>query len=158
MTDDQVEKLIWDELKKRDVTIYDMTGLPNYGVDPTPKNKTEAAARRSRSNRFRETFGSGRIKELLSEGEYNPYEGYPPLKIPFQDLFSFWWNRCIDQYSAFDEILEDIFQYFTEQMRPPQKEPEEMDLTVDFEELPIFSPQEESPRQTVIGENPPESM
>jgi len=143
MTDDQVEKLIWDELKKREVTFYDMIGIPNHGVDPTPEDRTDTGPRRSRSNRFRETFGSGRMKELLCAGEYDPYEGYPPLKISIQDLFTFWWTRCIDQYLFVDEMLEDIFQYFTEQMRPPEKEKESMDLTIDFGQLPLFMTEQE---------------
>jgi hypothetical protein len=139
MTDEQVEKLIWREIKKRDITIYDMIGLPNHGVDPNPENKIEAGPRRSRSNRFKETFGSGRMKEILCVGKYNPYEDYPPLKISLEDLFRFWWNRCIDQYLFVDEILDDIYDHFTEQMRPPEEETESMDLTLDFGQLPLFT-------------------
>ena len=68
---------------------------------------------------------------------------HPPLKISIQDLFRFWWNRCIDQYLAVDEILEDIYQYFTEEMRPPQEEPQEMDLTVDFGQMRLFGTEQE---------------
>ena len=139
MTDEQIEELIWDELKKKDVTFYDMIGLPNYGVDPNPEDKTEPGPRRSRTNRFNGTLGSERMKDLLCEGEYNPYEYYPPLKIPLQDLFSFWWNRCVEKEAVVDEILEDIFDYFTDQMRPPEKEKESMDLTLVFDQLPLFT-------------------
>lgn len=143
MRDEQVGKLIWDELEKRDVTFYDMIGLPNYGVDPNPEDKKEPGPRRSRANRFKETLGSERMKELLCMGEYNSYEDHPPLKIPVQDLFSFWWNRCIDQYLALDEILEDIYQYFTEQMRPCQEEQERIDLTLDFGQMQLFMTEKE---------------
>jgi hypothetical protein len=38
-----------------------------------------------------------------------------------------------------DEILEDIYEYFTEKMRPVQKkETDEIDLTLDFDQLPLF--------------------
>lgn len=139
MTDEQVEKFIWDELKKKDVTIYDMIGLPNYGVDPQPEDLNTPSSRRSRLNRFTETVGSQRMKELLCVGEYNPYDDYPPLKLSFQDLFKFWWNRCIEQHLFVDDVLEDIYTYFTEEMRPPEKEKEQMDLTLVFDQLPLFT-------------------
>lgn len=78
------------------------------------------------------------MKELLCAEEYNPYDYYPPLKIPLQDLFYFWWNRCVERHLVVDEILEDIYEYFKEQMRPPQKEKEEMDMSVDFSQMPLF--------------------
>ena len=40
MTDEQIEKLIWDEIKKREVIFQDMIGMPGYGVDPNPEDKT----------------------------------------------------------------------------------------------------------------------
>ena len=137
MTDNQVERLIWDEFKKRDVIFYDMIGLPNCGVDPNPEDNTAPSTQRTRLNRFNETFGSERMKEILSVGEYDPYHDYPRLKIPLQDLFRFWWNRCIEQHLFVDEILEDIFTYFTEQMRPPEKEKEGLDLTIDFDRISL---------------------
>ncbi len=139
MTDEQIEELIWDELKRRGVIFQDMIGMPGYGVDPHPDDKTTLSNRRSRSNRFTETFGSARMKELLCKGEYNPYDYHPPLKIPFQDLFRFWWSRCIEQHLFIDEVLEDIFSYFTEEMRPPEKEKEQMDMTLDLDQLPLFT-------------------
>ncbi len=138
MTDDQIEKLIWKELKKRDVCFNDMIGMPGHGVDPDPEDKITEKNQRVRQNRFTQTFGSERIKELLCKEKYNPYDTYPPLKIQFQDLFRFWWNRCIEKDLFLDEVLEDIFTYFTEQMRPPQEEKEQMDLTIDFEQLSLF--------------------
>ena len=139
MTDEQVEKLIWKELKKRAVTFGDLIGLPGYGVDPTPEDTTTEPNQRARQNRFTQTLGSERMKELLCRGKYNPYEPYPPLKIQFQDLFSFWWNNCVEQELVVDEVLEDLYNYFTEQMRPPKKEQlEQIDLTMDFEQLSLF--------------------
>jgi hypothetical protein len=135
MTDEQIEELIWDEMKKRDVTFYDMISLPDYGVDPNPEDNDRDRNERLRHNRFNDILGSARMKELLCKGEYNPYNYDPPLKIPLQDLFSFWWNRCVEKEAVVDEILEDIFDYFTDQMRPPEKEKEEMDLVVDFGQL-----------------------
>ena len=138
MTDEQVEKLIWKELKKRDVCFNDMIGMPGHGIDSDPENKTEEKNQRVRINRFTQTFGSERIKELLCKDKYSPYDAYPPLKISFQDLSRFWWSHCIEKNLFLDEVLEDIYTYFTEMMRPTQKEKEQMDLTMDFEQLPLF--------------------
>ena len=139
MTDDQVERLIWKEIKKRDITIHDMIGLPGYGVDPNPEdNITPRCEKGIRSNRFQSFMGCERMKELLCVGKYSKWDSYPPLKIPLQDLFRFWWNFCVQQEEAADEILEDIFTYFTALMQPPQKKAPQMDLTVDFDQLPLF--------------------
>ena len=134
MTDDEVEALIWDEIKRKDITFEDMSGLSNHGVDPTPKDAEEGQRKRIRSNRFTEEFGSERMKELLCLGEYSEWDGYPPLKVSFNDLFRFWWNRCVVKEWVVDEVFENIFEYFKEQMRPPKEEEPEMDMTVNFEE------------------------
>jgi|GEM_PF-1545537 len=139
MTDDQIERLIWKEIKKRDITIYDMIGLPGHGVDANPEdNITPRCEKGIRSNRFQAFMGCDRMKELLCVGKYSEWDDFPPLKIPFQDLFRFWWNRCVQQEYVVDEVLEDILDYFTEKMRPPGEEKPEMDLTLDFDQLPLF--------------------
>jgi len=138
MTDEQVERKIWKEIKRRGITYYDMTSLSNHGVDPTPEAGYEGKMERLRSNIFKEDLGSERMKELLAAGEYNPYEPYPPLKIPFQDLFRFWWERCVERKLVLDEVLEDIFAYFTEQMRPPQEDDEQIALNLDFNQMNLF--------------------
>ena len=38
MTDEQIEKLIWDEIKKRGITFYDMVALSSQNIDPIPVN------------------------------------------------------------------------------------------------------------------------
>jgi len=93
------------------------------------------------------------MKQLLCVGEYNPWNDYPPLEVSFQDLFRFLWNRCVQQEYVVDEVLEDIFKWFTERMAPARKEEPSMDMTLDFENMPLFSPKEEVPRHMVIGEN-----
>ena len=139
MTDEQVEKLIWKEIKKRQILFQDMIGMPNCGVDPNPEDfVTPRSEKGIRSNRFQSMMGSERMKELLCVGKYNEWIDYPPLKIPFQDLFRFWWNRCVDQEVIVDDVLSDIFDCFLELMRPPQKEEPQMDMTVDFEQMPLF--------------------
>jgi hypothetical protein len=159
MTDDQVEKLISREIKKRDITIHDMIGMPGHGVDEHPEDKiTPPCEKGIRSNRFGSFMGCERMRELLCVGKYSKWDDFPPLKIPFQDLFRFWWNRCVQQEEAADEILEDIFTFFTALMQPPQKEELRMDLSVDFEQVPLFPAQEELPRQMAIAENSRKSV
>jgi hypothetical protein len=138
MTDDQVERIIWKEIKKREITIHEMIGLPGHGIDPHPEDHTTPPCEKGiRSNRFQAFMGCERMKELLCVGKYSEWDDFPPLKIPFQDLFRFWWNRCVQQEYVVDEVLEDIYDYFTEKMRPPQKEEPRMDLTLDFDQLPL---------------------
>ena len=140
MTDDQVQKLIMKELKKKDISFYDMIGMPNHGVDLHPEDKITPPCKKGiRSNRFEAMLGSERMKELLCVGKYNERDDYPPLKIPFQDLFRFWWNRCVVQEYVVDEILEDIYDFFTEKIRPPRVETEQMDLNMDFDQTSLFT-------------------
>ena len=115
-----------------------MIGLPNHGVDPNPEDKTTPRSEKIRSNRFQSFLGCERMKELLCVGKYDEWNSYPPLKIPVQDLFRFWWNRCVVQEYVVGEVLEDIFDYFTEKMRPPQEVEEQVDLHM----LRSYSPQE----------------
>jgi len=139
MTDDQVEMLIWKEIKSRKITIQDLIGLPGHGVDLNPEDKiTPISEKGIRSNRFQAFMGCDRMKELLCVGKYSEWDDFPPLKIPFQDLFRFWWNRCVQQEYVVDEILEDIYEFFTEKMRPAPKEEPEMDINLDFDQLPLF--------------------
>jgi hypothetical protein len=138
MKDDQVEKTIQREIKKRGITLYDMLGLPGHGVNPNPEDKITPPADKVRSNRFQSAMGCDRMKELLCTGEYSEWDPNPPLKIPLQDLFRFWWNRCVDKELVVDEILEDIYGYFTDLMRPAQPETPQMDLKLDFHQVPLF--------------------
>jgi len=137
MTDEQIEQLIWDELKKRDITFYDMIGLVNENIDPDPQDKTMPSNKRARINRFSGPFGGERMQELLCVGKYCHYNYLPPLKVSFQDLFRFWWNRCVEQDLVIEEILDDIFSYFTELMRPAEKKEKEMDRTLDFTQVQV---------------------
>jgi hypothetical protein len=152
MTDEQVEKLIWKEIKKKNITIHDMIGMPGHGVDDHPEDKTTGLCDKGiRSNRFQSFMGCDRMKELLCVGKYSEWDSYPPLKISFQDLFRFWWDRCVQQEEVADEILENIYEFFSEKMRPPQKEASQMDLTMDFAQVPLFPNQQETPRQMATG-------
>ena len=137
MTDEQIEQLIWDEVKKRDITFHDMIGLVNENIDPNPQDKTMPGNKRARINRFSGAFGSERMQELLCVGKYCPYSYLPPLKVSLQDLFRFWWNRCVEQDLVIEEILDDIFSYFNELMRPTEKKEKEMDRTLDFTQVQV---------------------
>ena len=120
MTDDQIEKLVMDEIKKRGISLYDMIGLSKSNIDPTPEDKSKPSNQRARMNIFNGSTESDRMEELLCVGEYNKYKSFQSLKVSFKDLFRFWWNRCIVQELVVDEILGEIFTYFTDQMRPPE--------------------------------------
>ena len=136
MTDEKIEQLIWDELRKRKITLYDMIGA-DY-IDPDPEGKTKSRSQRYRRNRFMETFSEHRMKELLCAEEYNPYNDSPALKVSLQDLFRFWWNNCIVKEYVVENILQDIFEYFADQMKPGPDASDQMDLTLDFAKLPLF--------------------
>ena len=139
MTDEQVERLIWKEIKKKNITIHDMIGMPGHGVDPNPEDKiTPPCEKGIRSNRFQSFMGSERMKELLCVGKYSEWDEYVSLKVSLQYLFRFWWNRCVQQEYVVDQVLEDIYEFFTEKMRPAPKEEPQMDLTLDFDQLPLF--------------------
>jgi hypothetical protein len=137
MTDDQLEMIVMDEIKKRQITFYDMIGLSNQNIDPDPQENVRPVNQRARKNRFNALTESGRMEELLCAGEYNPYRSLRPMKVPLQDLFRFWWNRCVIRELVVEEILEDIFTHFIEKMRPPEKKEEALDMTIDFEQLPL---------------------
>ena len=135
MTDNQIEKLILKEIRKRKVSLQDMIG--GEFIDPDPDDKTNLSNQQYRRNRFKETFSELRMKELLCVGEYNLYNDMPLLKICFQDLFRFWWNRCISKELFTDEVLGEIFDYFADQMKPVDT-PDQMDVALDFNQLPLF--------------------
>ena len=139
MTDEQIEKLILDEIKKRGITFNDMVGLANQNIDPTPEDKSVPINQRARRNKFNALMGSSRMEELLCVGEYSPYGSMPPLKVSLQDIFRFWWNNVVQKELVVEEILDDIYDYFTELMRPSQEEEPEMNLTVDFGQLSLFT-------------------
>ena len=135
MTDGQIEKLIWEVIRKKEITLSDMIG--GEIVDPDPKDTTALSNQRVRRNRFLELFSEHRMKELLCIGEYDPYNDLPLLKVAFQDLFRFWWDRCIDKALFADEVLRDIFDYFADQMKPPARENQHMQLTLNFNQLEL---------------------
>jgi len=135
MTDDQVEKLIWKEIRQREITLQDMIG--GESVDPDPEDTNRPQSHRMRRNRFVEIFGEHRMKELLCVGQYCEHDDMPVLKICFQDLFRFWWNRCIVKELFADEVLQDIFDYFADCMKPKDKS-DQMEVTLDFNQLTLF--------------------
>lgn len=132
MTDKEVEALIWAEIDKRDIRLCDMIG--DRHVDPDPANTRQAASERVRPNRFKATDEAGRMQELLCRGEYHPLNGMPALKVSLQDLFRFWWNRCIVREYFVEDMLAEIYEYFVERMKP-RRRARQMRLAVDFGKL-----------------------
>ncbi len=134
MTDNQIEKFIWDEIQKKKITLYDMIG--GEFIDPDPDDKTNLSNQQYRRNWFKETFSEHRMKELLCVGEYNEHNDMPLLKICFQDLFRFWWNRCISKELFTDEVLGEIFDYFADQMKPADAS-HQMELRLNFKQVDL---------------------
>ena len=48
----------------------------------------------------------------------------------------FWWNNCISVPAILDNIFEEIYCYFKDQMLPEKEEPE-MDLLINVNQLEI---------------------
>jgi hypothetical protein len=134
MTDNQIEKLILKEIRKRKVSLQDMIG--GEFIYPDSDDKTNLNNQDYRRNRFKETFSEQRMKELLCVGEYNELNNMPLLKVDFQDLFRFWWNRCISKELFADEVLGEIFDYFADQMKPVDAS-NQMDLSINFKQLDL---------------------
>jgi hypothetical protein len=65
MTDHQVEKLIWVQIKRKKITFGDMIALSNNGVDPNPEAGYEGRMKRLTPNLFTENSGSARMKKFL---------------------------------------------------------------------------------------------
>jgi len=133
MTDKEIEALILAEIEKRGITLHDMIG--DHYIDPEPENTEQPAGDRARPNRFTATDEAGRLQELLCCGEYRPLDDLPVLKVPFQDLSRFWWNRCIVREYFVADVMAEIFHHFTEQMRPSLSKPARMSLKVNFKQL-----------------------
>jgi len=145
MTDEEIEALILGEIRKKGITYYDMKSLPSHGIDEDPEDKTTTPSqKRIRSNRFTTCFGSERMKELLCKDEYSPYNEVVTLKVPLQDLFRFWWNKCVVQEYVVDDVLEEVFEYFTSLMAPAEKKEDETGIEIDFDRLPLFAPAEKA--------------
>jgi hypothetical protein len=56
MTDQEVEKLIWGEIKRREITLGDMIALSNSGVDLNSEAGYEIRMGRLRRNIFTQDF------------------------------------------------------------------------------------------------------
>jgi hypothetical protein len=134
MTDCQIEEFVYSQIKRKEITFNDMISTTG-AVDPDPDNTDTEIRDRLRPNRFSSLSEDTRMMELIADKDCSYLNDLPPLKIPLQDLFRFWWNRCIDKTLVVEMLLEDIFTYFREELRPPAEEPQQLDMAVDFEKL-----------------------
>ena len=135
MTDKQIERLIMEMIKERGITFYDMIG--NERIDPEPWNTEKMNHERARQNRFNNNDPYDRILELLALHPYNKYASFPQLRVSLQDIFRFWWNHCVSRELVFDEILEDLYHYFLEMMRPQEEGVKVKDPAMDFDQLDL---------------------
>ena len=125
MTDDQIESLILNEIKKRGITWLDMVGGRSISFEGH-RDKVV------RCNIFKAESWPDRLIELVCEGDYDPFAESHVLKVSIQDLIRFWWNNIISQEDMLDEILEDIFVYFKDKLSPKKDLEPAVGYDVDF--------------------------
>jgi hypothetical protein len=124
MDDQEIDRYITDQIRKRDITLYDIIG--GKYIDPTPEKKGQNPNERARWNRFSSLYWDLRLCELLTEGEFNPDLPYNNLSVPLKDLVRYWWNNCVDQEAMLGDILEDILTLYKDRMLPKKEEPVEI--------------------------------
>jgi len=125
MTDDQIEELILNEIKKHGITWQDMVGGRSISYEVNHK-------RICRNNLFKAESWPDRLMELICEGDYDPFAECHVLQVSIQDLIRFWWNNIICQNDILDEILEDIFIYFKDKLLPKKELEPTIGYDVDF--------------------------
>ena len=125
MTDDQIEALILNKIKKHGITWLDMIGGRSISFEANHKRVV-------RCNKFKAESWSDRLIELICEGDYDPFAECHILRVSIQDLIRFWWNNIICQEDMLDEILEDIFIYFKDKLLPKKELEPVVGYDVDF--------------------------
>jgi len=125
MTDDQIEALILNEIKKHGITWQDMIGSRSISYEANHNRVV-------RCNIFKAESWSDRLIELICEGDYDPFAECYVLQVSIQDLIRFWWNNIICQEDMLDEILEDIFIYFKDKLLPKKELEPSLGYDVDF--------------------------
>lgn len=128
MTDAELERQIFDVIKRRGITWSDMVGGPSLRFDQGEEVVFKV-------NVFKSKVWSERFVELLTPVAGDPLgKNYEAPSLT--DLFRYWWNTCADQEDFIDEVLEDLFTYLKDKLTPPPKEePEPEPLVVDFGEI-----------------------
>ena len=125
MTDDQIEALIFDEIKKHGITWKDMIGGKSISYEHNNK-------RVFRCNIFKAKAWPDRLMELICEGDYDATAESHIIRVSIQDLMKFWWNNIICQEDMLDDILEDIFVYFKDKLLPKKDSEPAINYDVDF--------------------------
>jgi len=128
MTDDQIEALILNEIKKHGITWQDMIGSRSISYEANHNRVV-------RCNIFKAESWSDRLIELICEGDYDPFAECYVLQVSIQDLIRFWWNNIICQEDMLDEILEDIFVYFKDKLLPKKELEPAVGYDVDFNKV-----------------------
>ena len=136
MTDKQIEKLIWELIRQKDITIHDMIGGQSIDPHESANGFPAGHPQTFRSNRFTVDCWSDRLVELLSEGPYDINAELQGMKIPMKDLIRFWWNRCISIPDMLDNIFEGIFCHLKDQMLPVE-EKQEYTVTIEAKQLQL---------------------
>jgi hypothetical protein len=70
-----------------------------------------------------------KLCEILTEGDFDPYDPYRKLTIPLKDIVRYWWDNCIEPELFLGEIFEDIMTIYKDRMLPPEKAEPRTDLS-----------------------------
>ena len=133
MNDKEIDRYIRDQIKARDITLYDFIG--GKYIDPNPEDKSSFPNERARWNRFKSEAYDLRLCELLTEGDFDPSFPYNNLAIPMKDLVRYWWNTIADQEAVIEDICDELLTAYKDRMLPKEPEEEPVDISDAFDEL-----------------------
>lgn len=69
--------------------------------------------------------------QVLTEGDYDPYNPYGNLAVPLKDIVRYWWNNFADHDAIIDMALCDLETEYKDRLLP-EKEPEKYPDTSDL--------------------------
>ena len=128
-----IDRYITEQIKRRGITPYDITG--DKYIDPTPEIKDQPASQRARWNKFSSLSGYLRFCELLTDRDFDPYFPCNNLAIPIKDLVRYWWDNLVDQESVIADIFEDLLTLYKDRMLPEEPEEVPADISDAFEDI-----------------------
>ena len=133
MNDLEVDSYITWQIRKRGITLYDMTG--GEYIDPSPERVDLPVGQRARYNRFTTLSGELRLCELLTDSGFDPENPYGNLSVPVRDLVRYWWNNIADHEWLPDLAFDVIFTLYKDRMLPQEEEKTAPDLADALDEI-----------------------
>jgi hypothetical protein len=133
MNDLEIDSYITWQIRKRGITLYDMTGGEH--IDPSPERVDLPVGQRARSNRFTTVPGEFRLCELLTDSGFDSDNPYANLSVPVRDLVRYWWNNIADHEAILDWVFDGIFTLYKDRMLPKEEEETAPDLTDALDEI-----------------------